>query len=400
MKSFEERLRGESAGWVGEGLITADQRGAMLARHPESAADSGRFAAILGIIGGGLLLAGVCLLIGTNWQAIGDWVKIGGLVVLLVGAYFAGWKLKIAPGGHEKTGDAFFMLGAGLFMAGIALVSQIFHLNSRPASGVLVWWLGIAAVPWLVRAKGAQVVSLIAFLTWMGMEFTTRGGWLELQPNTRFFDDEMCLFAIMAALGLAVWLAGLALRGTRHDAFAGLHEKWGALIACSGLYSLGFLRHAWGWREGDARVQHLPLLLAAVLVAAAAWGAWRASRREIVALGPWFAFALVPVSVVLAGTNVGDSVWLWSACAWTALFMLNVFMIRAGLANGREGWVNLGLGFIALNIVTRYFDLFGTMLEGGVFFLVSGAIVLVLGFYLERKRRAWLAAMRTEKEVA
>jgi len=26
--------------------------------------------------------------------------------------------------------------------------------------------------------------------------------------------------------------------------------------------------------------------------------------------------------------------------------------------------------------------------------------VLVLGFYLERKRRAWLAAMRTEKEVA
>jgi hypothetical protein len=156
-------------------------------------------------------------------------------------------------------------------------------------------------------------------------------------------------------------LAGLALRGTRHDAFAGLHEKWGALIACSGWYSLGFLRHAWGWREGEARVQHLPVLLVAVLVAAAAWGAWRASRREVVALGPWFAFALVPVSVVLAGTNVGDGVWLWSACAWTALFMLNVFMIRAGLANGREGWVNLGLGFIALNIVTRYFDLFGTM---------------------------------------
>lgn len=399
MKSFEERLGVESVQWVREGLITAEQRGSLLARHPETAA-GGRFAAILGTIGGGLLLAGVCLLIGTNWQDIGDWVKIGGLVALLVGAYVAGWKLKVSPGRYEKTGEAFFMIGAGLFMAGIALVSQIFHLNARPPSGVLVWWLGIVAVPWLVRAKGAQVVSLFAFLTWMVMEFNLRGGWLELRPDTRFFDDEMRFFAIMTALGLAVWLAGLALRGTRHDDFAGLHEKWGALIVCSGLYSLGFLKHAWEWRSGAGPVSAAPVVLVAVLLAAAAWGAWRASRRDVVALGPWMVIALVPVGVVLAGANVGDGGWLWSAFAWTALFVLNVFMIRTGLANGREGWVNLGLGFIALNIVTRYFDLFGSMLEGGVFFLVSGVIVLVLGFYLERKRRGWLAAIRAEKEVA
>jgi uncharacterized membrane protein len=138
----------------------------------------------------------------------------------------------------------------------------------------------------------------------------------------------------------------------------------------------------------------------ALRLAAAAWGAWRASRRYVVALGPWMVITLVPIGVVLAGANVGDGGWLWSAFAWTALCVLNVFMIRTGLANGREGWVNLGLGFIALNIVTRYFDLFGSMLEGGVFFLVSGVIVLVLGFYLERKRRGWLAAIRAEKEVA
>ncbi|AKC82398.1 hypothetical protein IMCC26134_05705 [Verrucomicrobia bacterium IMCC26134] len=399
MKSFEERLRGESADWVSEGVITADQRGALLARHSDTSA-AGRFAAILGIIGGGLLLAGVCLLIGNNWQEIGDWAKIIGLVALLAGAYFAGWKLKIEPGRYPKTGDAFFMLGAGLFMAGIALVSQIFHLNSRPPSGVLLWWLGIVAVPWLVRAKGAQVVSLFALLAWLAMEFNLRGGWLELRPDTRFFDDEMRVFAMMTALGLAVWLAGLALRGTKHEDFSGLHEKWGAMIVCTGLYALGFLKHAWEWHDGDAPVRLLPVLVVAALVALAGWGAWRTSRREVVALGGSFVLALVPVGVVLLGASVGDGGWLWSACAWTGLFVLNVFMIRSGLANGREGWVNLGLGFIALNIVTRYFDLFGTMLEGGVFFLVSGVIVLVLGFYLERKRRGWLATMRAEKEVA
>ncbi|MEY4488274.1 MAG: hypothetical protein RIQ79_782 [Verrucomicrobiota bacterium] len=400
MKSFEERLRAESTDWVSEGLITTEQRGALLARHPETESGGGRFAAILGTVGGGLLLAGVCLLIGTNWQEIGDWVKIGGLVGLLVGAYVAGWKLKISPGHYPKIGEAFFMIGAGLFMAGIALVSQVFHLNARPPSGVLVWWLGIVAVPWLVRAKGAQVVSLFAFLTWMVMEFNLRGGWLELRPESRFSDDEMRFFAIMAALGMAVWLAGLALRGTKHEDFAGLHEKWGALIVCAGLYSLGFLKHAWKWHGGEVPVRLTPVLVVAALVALAAWGAWRASRREVVSLGGSFAFVLVPVGVVLLGANVGDGGWLWSACAWVGLFVLNVFMIRSGLENGREGWVNLGLGFIALNIVTRYFDLFGTMLQGGVFFLVSGVIVLVLGFYLERKRRGWLATIRAEKEVA
>jgi uncharacterized membrane protein len=74
-------------------------------------------------------------------------------------------------------------------------------------------------------------------------------------------------------------------------------------------------------------------------------------------------------------------------------------MIRTGLATGREGWVNLALAFIAVNIVTRYFDLFGTMMEGGVFFVVSGVIVLTLGIYLERKRREWLKAMRAQEEA-
>ncbi|MET0261283.1 MAG: DUF2157 domain-containing protein [Rariglobus sp.] len=400
MKSFEERLRSESVAWVETGVVTSAQRQALLERHPVEAGGGGRFVAILGAVGGGLLLAGVCLLVSANWQEIGDWVKIGGLVALLMGAYVAGWKLKISPGNYEKTGDAFFMLGAGLLMAGIALVSQIFHLNSRPATGVLVWWLGIVTVPWLVKSKGAQAVSLIALLIWLGMEFAIRGSWLSLAEQGRGFEDGVRLVAIMTALGLAIWLAGLALRETRHELFAALHEKWGALIVCSGLYVIGFLRHFWSWQNNEYAVRLLPVILVAGLIVAAAVLAWRASRREVLAMAPWLVAALIPVGAVLFGWNVGDHGWLWSAWSWTALFVLNVFMIRTGLATGREGWVNLGMAFIALNIVTRYFDLFGTMLEGGVFFVISGVIVLTLGIYLERKRRKWLGAMRAEKEVA
>lgn len=400
MKSFEERLRIESVDWMNEGLLTGEQRAALLARHPEASSGGGRFVAILGSVGGGLLLAGVCLLISANWQDIPDWVKFAGLITLLVGAYVAGWRLKVAPGHYPKTGDAFFVLGAGLFMAGIALVSQVFHLNARPATGVFTWWLGIVTVPWLVRSKGTQAVSLLALLVWLGMEFTMRDSWLSLMRGSQYSEDGVRLVAIMTVLGLAVWLAGLALRGTRHEEFASLHEKCGASIACAGLYLLGFLRHIWEWRSVKGPVEISPIAVVAVLVVLAGWGAWRTSRREVLSLGCWFMAALIPVSAVLAGWNPGDHGWLWSAWAWTALFVLNVFMVRIGLATGREGWVNLGLAFIAVNIITRYFDLFGTMLEGGVFFVISGVIVLTLGIYLERKRRGWLATMRAEKEVA
>jgi uncharacterized membrane protein len=397
MKSFPERLRTESAGWVGEGIVTESQREMLLARHPESEG-GGRFVAILGTVGGGLLLAGVCLLIGANWQDIGDWVKIGGIVALIAGAYAAGWRLKVSPGNYAKTGDAFFMLGAGLLMAGIALVSQVFHLNARPATGVLCWWLGIVAVPWLVDSKGTQAVSLLAFLIWLGMEFTTQGSWLALTVSGRF-TDELRMVAIMTVVGFAVWLAGLALRRTRYDDFAPLHEKWGLLMVCGGLYVMSFMRHIWRWHDDAGAVALPALMVVASMVVLAIWGAWKSSRKDVLAMAGWFVLALVPTGALLAGWNLGDHGWLWSAWSWSGLFVLNVFMIRTGLATGREGWVNLALAFIALNIVTRYFDLFGTMLEGGVFFVVSGVIVLTLGIYLERKRRGWLKSMRAQKEV-
>ncbi len=395
MKPFEERLRDESADWVAGGLVTAEQRAALLARHPEPEG-GGKLLAVLATVGGALVLAGVCLLIGSNWQAIGDWTKILGLLALLVGANFAGWRLQISPGRWPRLGDACFTVGAGLFLAGIALVSQIFHLNARPATGVFVWWLGIAAVPWLTGSKGAQFMSTGALLTWLGWEMQTPGSWLTLSSDRLWWVNPFPCFSVLTLLVLAVWLVGLALHGTRHERFAGLHEKWGGALVCLGIYLLGFARHEWGWRNGDAIPPPTlpPLALAGALLGLAAWGAWRQSRRETLALAPWLVVALVATIGDYLHLDIGDRGWLWSLLAWVSLFGLNIAMIRVGLATGRAGWVNLGIGFIALNLLTRYFDLFGTMLQGGLFFILSGALVLALGIFLERKRRALLRELR------
>jgi uncharacterized membrane protein len=101
-----------------------------------------------------------------------------------------------------------------------------------------------------------------------------------------------------------------------------------------------------------------------------------------------------PAVLALGGFGGGDVRIAASALSWLTLVALNVFMARAGLSLGQPWLVNLGIGFIALNLLTRYFDIFGTMLNQGLMFLVSGIVVLGLGWFLERKRRALLGTIR------
>jgi uncharacterized membrane protein len=290
------------------------------------------------------------------------------------------------------------MVGAVSFLLGIALVSQVFHLDSRPANGVLLWWVGIAAVPWLTRGKGAQFVSLVAGLVWLGMEFHAHDSWLRLATSHGPWLDENRLF--MGAeflLGLVVWCAGIGMRSGWAESFAGLHEKIGLMIMSGSLYVQGF-----AWAKGShnqtalmaARWQPVVLLLVLGVVAAAF--ALVRNRSGVGRLAWYAALGLLPALAHLFGVDFKDSGWMWGGLACVAMFLLNLGMIREGLATGRETWINLGMAGIALNILTRYFLLFGTMLEGGVFFIVTGALILGLGFGLERKRRALVGSVRGE----
>ena len=137
------------------------------------------------------------------------------------------------------------------------------------------------------------------------------------------------------------------------------------------------------------------MVLVALTLASVGW-AVRRTPQTAFALLPWYGVALVPAGAHLMGIELADSGWVWGGVSCVALFLLNLAMIRIGVATERESWINFGIAGIALNIVTRYFLLFGTMLEGGVFFIVTGLLVLGLGYWLERKRRALVSVVRKE----
>jgi len=403
MSTFEENLVSETNGWVAAGLISADQREAILARYPGSTggASANRFLGILAAVGGALFTVGVSLVIKSNWALIADWVKIGGLVALLAGVHALGWRLKLSPGHYPKLGDACLMVGALLFLLGIALVSQIFHIDSRPANGVLLWWVGISALPWITRAKGAQFVSMVAGVVWLNMELTSQDSWLRLvDKEQRWNEDSFFLLAAIGfVLGAGLTLLGRGLRGGARKDFSGLHEKMGLNLMCWALYALGF---TWSAHNSSSHaltaIRWQPSVVVFVgVVVTAVWARARSpldEKRLVWLIAP----GLIPVVARLLGIDFAffDTAWLWGGLACLAMFLLNIGMIRVGMVEGREGWINLGIAGIALNIVTRYFLLFGTMLEGGVFFIVTGVLVLGVGYGLEKKRRTFVSVVRKE----
>jgi uncharacterized membrane protein len=71
----------------------------------------------------------------------------------MLGAHGGGWYLREVNGQYRKNGEALHLVGSGLFLGNIALIGQMYHLSARPPNAFLLWWAGIAALPWLLRSK-------------------------------------------------------------------------------------------------------------------------------------------------------------------------------------------------------------------------------------------------------
>ena len=89
----------------------------------------------------------------------------------------------------------------------------------------------------------------------------------------------------------------------------------------------------------------------------------------------------------------------WSYLVGTlALFVFCLLQIQIGLQERSPFLVNLGVVFIALDILAAYCDLFGSMARTGVMFLISGIFLIVFGVYLEKKRRTLMKQIKSAPE--
>ena len=376
------------------GLITEEQRERIIA-HYHLKEEGGRFLAIVSFIGAVLIAAGIILLVAANWEEIPALLKIAAGLLLMLGAHAGGWYLHETRQSYRKTGEALHFVGSGLFLGNIALVGQIYHLSSRPPNAILLWWAGIAALPWLLRSKAQHILVLLVFGLWFGLEINQEGSWL-------YFGNDQRQLLLYALLGLIYLGTGYCLRRTACAEFASPGEKLGLLIFLGSLYPLT-------WRHFYDNPERLPgnpwLVFASLAVLATGFliaglrNATNLTRQWRLTWGSALvgAVLLLALELVARTTLVTGYEYHVEVCSWimtVALLVFCLLQIQVGLQERSAFMVNLGLVFIALDIITSYVDLIGSMAQTGLMFLVSGVFLIGLGVYLEKKRRTLLRQIR------
>ena len=409
------------------GLITDEQRQNII-EHFHLKEDGGnKFLAIVSIIGAVLITAGIALLISAHWNEIPRGVKIAAGIMLMLGFHAGGWWLRgsgtgILPvrfsadgspapqkltgkmpvplsGKYRKTGEALQLIGSGLFLANIALIGQIYNIVSRPPNAFLLWWVGIAALPWLLRSKAQHVLLLLAFGIWFGLEVNERSGWIYCGNDER----QLLLYSL---LGLIYLGAGWVLRRGAFADFAPPTEKLGLLAFLVFFYPLTW-KDNFDWRSGDINNWIFPAL-GLIAIALAALGL--KNLRALTAQWRWTWFAAL-FGMMLFMATAWFGLWQldhpaspryfywgesWSYLAATlALFVFCLLQIQVGLQERSSFLVNLGVVFVALDIIAAYFSLFGTMARTGLMFLISGVFLIVFGVYLEKKRRKLMEQIKS-----
>jgi uncharacterized membrane protein len=81
--------------------------------------------------------------------------------------------------------------------------------------------------------------------------------------------------------------------------------------------------------------------------------------------------------------------------AAVAVFIFGLLQVQVGVQERSRFLVNLGVTFIALDIIATYIGLFGSMAFTGMMFIGSGVFLILFAVFLEKKRRALMQQIKT-----
>lgn len=412
MPSFERQLHRLLDAAQAQGLLDADRAAKLAALAAERERDRGwlSLGGVLGRLGAAATILGIILLIAANWQEIGAGVKIVGFLLLLGGAHGTGLWLQWTGRSRPYFADALHFIGAGLFVGGLALIGQIYHLPANPPRAVLVWLAAIAPLAVLLRSPSVTGLALFAAWLWLHLASADSGSALHVRGFTPY---------LMLSLGM-----GLALLGAQSALGGGPAERAIRLVMRSaaqlmlfyGVYMLGFFRRFSETVDlvstGSIALPIATLTLGAMgvglgwrrLAPEVPWLRARLSVLLVVLVATCVAALLIDVGLIPRGPRLGVLEFgtvaqyevvpvIVSAAAWVVWFLFALWLVVYGALSRQRPFVNTGVLAFGLGIVTRFIDLIGALADTGTLFVLGGVVLLATAGGMERWRRAVVARM-------
>jgi uncharacterized membrane protein len=351
MWGYKKRLTRDVSRWREAGWLTAEAE----SRIVEELARSGRevgLASALGILASILLSFAVVSFVAAHWQEMPRGARLALIFALISAGYAAAGYL--ASRGAAKMADAGILFSCAVFGAGIALISQMYHIDGHPPDGVLLWGLGSFLAGAALRSNPALALSLVLFALWTAMEMGGSG-----RVHWPFLGAWA---AVSAAFAWQRWQPGVHLSGLAMTMF---------VIGLGYVINKGHAHHV---------VVGIGLLVAALSIAA------MKSRPEWDGVAaPALGYAIAAAYVGMFALQFFEDISTSRLILLAAITLLGLLAtIAFGLYSGHRGALWLGYIGFSIEILSVYWKTVGTLLDTSLFFLVAGLIVAALAYMAYR----------------
>ena len=407
--------------WVSENIIDGTIADQLRSRY--AVTDRGWGKIIFSAIGATLVGLGVILFFAYNWADMPKFLKLGVVFTGLIASH--GGALWVARRNPANRGliEGLHILGTMMFGAGIWLVAQIYHIDEHYPNALLFWCLGALGLAWALPSMAQAFLAVLLVTLWSGFEvidfrFTNHWApllvaigilplaWMWRSRVLLFFGllafmfvlvlavsalDEELTIAVAFFLGVIYILAGLLVSGT---GFAESHRGF-KILGFTGYF---IFLYVFSFNEGADVIDDINLtnwweityfgVVLAVLVIS--WG-WVLTFRF--ASLDWFwrwqwGLLAIPTLLVSAGCFEVFFLGWFVAIPMNLVFLAHcvVFTLH-GCQEANAKLVTIACLLFSLIVITRYVDLFESLLLRATIFLVLGGGLFAVGNFYSRLRK-------------
>lgn len=353
------------------GLISAEQMEAIAEHfHLNGGRRWNWLVLSMSTLAGGLILGGIIMLISANWESIPDVVKMAVAMALLLGFWVAWARTRET---YPWISEGLGLVGGGMWLGCIALYGQIFQLQNPFAEGCALFFLGVCAIPFIVRQRLLVVVVAVASAVLLGALLDNRESWLSLRP---WISDDSTEMACWILLCMVWWLLG---EHWHTSAGACRSYAWIGMVAILHFLFIAQVSLLYQAVRADENPVLPGLLLAVPLLLL-----WKPKGVDWPHWGLMLALLSLPypIGLMLKGSAGGE--FMGVLCG----FAMGGGLMYLGHAAKRLSWLNYGSLMVFFAGIALIANVLESLTGSGLVLIIAGLLMLGLVWLLEKQRRA------------